>query len=60
MRPRIEGMARNAILHPDGADLSHEILVDITDDVLTYVGRQGVVRPIVKGILAIAILLFPY
>ena len=21
LRPRIEGMARNAILHPDGADL---------------------------------------
>ena len=36
-------MARNALLHPDGEDLSPEILVDITDDVLTHVVRQGVV-----------------
>src|SRR5215471_660045 len=43
-RPRVEGMARHAILHLDGADLSPEILVDITDDVLTHVVRQEVVR----------------
>src|SRR5262249_52844975 len=31
-RPRVKGVARDAILHPDEEDLSPEILVDITDD----------------------------
>src|SRR5206468_12257635 len=38
-RLRVEGMARNAILYPDGADLSPEILIDITNDVLRHIIR---------------------
>jgi len=48
-RPRIEGMAFNARLHPDRADLLPKMLLGIADDLLGHGVRQRVVRLIVDG-----------
>jgi len=39
MRPRIEGMPRNARLHPNRTHLLSKMLVRITYDLLCYVIR---------------------
>jgi hypothetical protein len=41
-RPRIQGMALNARLHPNRADLFPEMFVGIADDVLRHVVGQSV------------------
>ena len=48
-RPRIEGMAIKARLHPDRVDLLPKMLLGIAEDVLHDVVRQQVVRFIVDG-----------
>ena len=48
-RPRIEGMALKAKLHPDRVDLLPKMLLGIAEDVLRHVVRQQVVRFIVDG-----------
>src|SRR2546425_7119845 len=58
MRPRIEGMALNARLHPDCVDLLPKMLLGIAEDVLCHCLSQGVVRLIVdRNIHQFALLL---
>src|SRR4030095_9501734 len=49
MRPGVKGMAFNARLHPDRADLLPKMLLGIADDLLRHVVRQQVVRFILDG-----------
>src|SRR6266571_54783 len=49
MRPGVEGMALNTILHPNRTDLFPKMLLGIAEDVLHHVVRQQVVRFIVDG-----------
>jgi hypothetical protein len=47
--PRIQGMAFNARLHPNGTDLLPKMLLGIADDLLRHIVRQRIVRFILDG-----------
>ena len=49
MRSSIEGMALNARLHPDRADLLPKMLLGIADDLLRHFVSQRVFSLIVDG-----------
>ena len=49
MRPRVEGMALDAILHPDRADLFPKMLLGIPGNLLRHFISQGVFSLIVHG-----------
>src|SRR5713101_5572419 len=57
-RPRVEGMALNAILHPDRADLFPKVLLGIANDLLRHFVSQGVFSLIVDGDASHPTLLF--
>src|SRR5207244_8924562 len=48
-RPCVKGMALDAILHPDRADLFPKMLLGIADDLLRHFISQGVFSLIVDG-----------